>query len=364
MELPSTILVVEDDAAIQDVLSNILRQEGFEVLTATTGNQALDLAGSNEISLVLLDLMLPDVSGSEVCRLLRNSGHATLPIVMLTALGSQDHVVAGLKQGADDYIVKPFDPSELLLRVEGLLRRSQHAIQAERALAELAEEQGEMQARADAAQVDAAMERTLRRELLHNITTHMNSLSRIADVAVRRFPAGPLREVVEQLRMRIRGASLMYDISATLQNEPVDVGELIQTIARSLKDVYRPWRRVVVEVRGPELSVSAAAASPLALIMNELITNALRHAFPEMRFGTVSVTYGEEDGHCVFTVADNGVGFDVAKPSSGRGRMAVETLVRELGGTMSWSSGSDGTRVDGQYPLAMRKQAAPRAQPA
>ena len=171
----STILVVEDDAAILDVLCNILSDEGFNVAAAAGGAQALERAENEAIDLVVLDLMLPDVSGHEVCRSLRMRCAATLPIIMLTALGTQEQVNSGLELGADDYMAKPFDPRELVLRISGLLRRSQQAIAAERALAEA---DYRSRAQADAAQVDAEMERMLRRELLHNVTTHMHSLSR------------------------------------------------------------------------------------------------------------------------------------------------------------------------------------------
>ena len=102
---------------------------------------------------------------------------------------------------------------------------------------------------------------------------------------------------------------------------------------------------------GPTLPISAAVASPLALIVNELVTNTMRHAFPDIRYGKVTLSYAEDGGRLVFSVADDGIGFDVNKPSAGRGRPAITMLVRELGGTITWTSSSEGTSVEGQIPL-------------
>jgi DNA-binding response OmpR family regulator/anti-sigma regulatory factor (Ser/Thr protein kinase) len=310
------------------------------------------------VDLVVLDLMLPDMSGYEVCARLRRPDAAPIPVLMLTAMGRQDQVVRGLELGADDYLVKPFDPHELVLRVAGLLRRSKAALTAERERAAWQTEISQTRATADAAHADAvaarsdaAVERVLRGELLHNVTTHMRTLGNVADVTVRRFPDGPLREVAEQLRQRIRSAATLYEVSEALQQEQVELGEVVRIVTRGLKTVYRPSRRVMAEVTGPPLTLSSTLASPLALICTELVTNSFRHAFPGNRFGTVSVSYAAAGRDIVLHVVDNGVGFDVAAPQSGRGRRTVAALTRELGGTVTWTSGGGGTRVSVQLPL-------------
>jgi DNA-binding response OmpR family regulator len=115
------ILVVEDDAAIADVLRRTLRQEGHEVRSAEDGVEALELAESFVPDLVILDLGLPKLDGVEVCRRLRAESDA--PILILTARTDTDDRVDGLDSGADDYIVKPYDRKELLARMRALLRR-------------------------------------------------------------------------------------------------------------------------------------------------------------------------------------------------------------------------------------------------
>jgi DNA-binding response OmpR family regulator len=115
------IVVVDDNAASLYSTSRILRSAGFEVIEATTGAEAL-AAADKDIGLIVLDINLPDIDGLEVCRRLRAS--SDVPVIMLTALGSETDRVVGLERGADDYVTKPFSPRELVLRVESVLRRA------------------------------------------------------------------------------------------------------------------------------------------------------------------------------------------------------------------------------------------------
>jgi DNA-binding response OmpR family regulator len=118
----TTVLVVDDEKKLRNLLREYLEREGYAVLEAADGQMALDLARAARPDLVVLDLGLPGLPGDEVARLLRKDGD--LPIVMLTAKASENDRVAGLRLGADDYVVKPFSPRELVARVEAVLRRS------------------------------------------------------------------------------------------------------------------------------------------------------------------------------------------------------------------------------------------------
>ena len=119
-----TVLAVEDDPAILRGLSDNLRFEGYDVVTATDGETGYRLHQERKPDLILLDLMLPRMSGLELCRKLRAEGIET-PILMLTARGEEPDRVLGLDLGADDYVTKPFSVRELMARVRALLRRSQ-----------------------------------------------------------------------------------------------------------------------------------------------------------------------------------------------------------------------------------------------
>jgi two-component system alkaline phosphatase synthesis response regulator PhoP len=117
-----TILVVEDESSIASFVSLYLRNAGYAVKTATTGAEAISEASAHTPALVVLDLMLPDIDGIEVCRRLR--ANSDLPILMLTARDEDIDKIIGLEVGADDYLTKPFNPRELVARIKSILRRA------------------------------------------------------------------------------------------------------------------------------------------------------------------------------------------------------------------------------------------------
>ncbi|HEY8456705.1 MAG TPA: response regulator transcription factor [Actinopolymorphaceae bacterium] len=122
------VLVVEDEESYSDALSYMLRKEGFEVALAADGNTAIETYDRTGADIVLLDLMLPGMPGTEVCRELRR--RSNVPVIMVTAKDTEVDKVVGLELGADDYVTKPFSPRELIARVKAVLRRS--AAQAQR----------------------------------------------------------------------------------------------------------------------------------------------------------------------------------------------------------------------------------------
>jgi len=119
--LPKRVLVVEDDATIRETLTFNLKKEGYAVTVAHDGADAVTRARDSRPDLILLDLMLPELNGLEVCRILRQEGN--VPIIMLTAKESEVDKVVGLQLGADDYITKPFSLRELFARMTAVLRR-------------------------------------------------------------------------------------------------------------------------------------------------------------------------------------------------------------------------------------------------
>jgi DNA-binding response OmpR family regulator len=120
--MPQVILVVDDEPKVARLARDYLEKSGFRVLTAADGQSALAIARREKPDLVILDLMLPQIDGREVCRILRRE--SDVPIIMLTALSEEIDQVTGLEIGADDYITKPFSPRALVARVRALLRRT------------------------------------------------------------------------------------------------------------------------------------------------------------------------------------------------------------------------------------------------
>lgn len=121
---PKKILIVEDEADIAQLVKLYLEKEGFQTLTAITGVEAQKLVGSDRPDMMILDLMLPEMDGLELCKKIRNKPEtALLPIIMLTAKAEESDTIIGLELGADDYVTKPFSPKALVARVNALFRR-------------------------------------------------------------------------------------------------------------------------------------------------------------------------------------------------------------------------------------------------
>ena len=123
--MSDSILLVEDDTRLAGMVSDYLGDSGFEVTHAETGAEGIDLQTAQGFDAIILDLMLPDIDGLEVCRTIK--AHDTVPIIMLTAKGDPMDRIIGLEIGADDYLPKPFEPRELLARLRAIMRRGKPA---------------------------------------------------------------------------------------------------------------------------------------------------------------------------------------------------------------------------------------------
>ena len=118
------ILIVDDEYKIRKIIKAYIEKEGFEAITAEDGKEALEYYKNKNPDLIILDLMLPELSGEEVCKKIRHD--SDIPIIMLTAKGQENDKIEGLDIGADDYVVKPFSPKELMARVRAIIRRSDY----------------------------------------------------------------------------------------------------------------------------------------------------------------------------------------------------------------------------------------------
>ena len=122
------ILLVDDEDMILEVLKAYFEKEGWDILLASNGIDALKKAKADDIDIIILDLMLPDISGEEICRLIRKE--SDVPIIMLTAKSDEEDLLNGINLGADDYVKKPFSPREVVVRAQAILRRVNKRISA------------------------------------------------------------------------------------------------------------------------------------------------------------------------------------------------------------------------------------------
>ena len=209
---PQTVLVVEDEASIASFVAAYLKNAGYTVKTTPSGNEALRIVDSDKPALVVLDLMLPDLDGVEVCKRIRQ--HSDLPVLMLTARDEDVDKIIGLEVGADDYMTKPFNPRELVARVRAILRRSvTHPAERESAViqhGDLVVDAGRREAKVGDTEVQLApKEFDLLRELLDHrglVLTRDQLLERVWGYTF----AGDTRTVdvhVRQLRRKLGDAS-------------------------------------------------------------------------------------------------------------------------------------------------------------
>lgn len=341
---PGTILVVEDDPETQSLLNDVLTTAGYAATVVGTGNAALERIETTPFDLMLLDVWLPDIDGHEVCRRVRDNHGVDVPIVMLTAATQSQSVVQGLLQ-ADDYVSKPFVPQELVLRISRLLKRSRDRLALAEQNAGLQTMLKLVQRDLDSAHQATQTESLMRYELLHNVTTHLQSLTAIVEAELRKLPPSPERDAVQRIRGRVRAAALVYQVSAALQTEPVAIGEVIRMTASALKSIYRPWKRISVTVNGDAVFLPATQAAPVAMIVNELVTNCFKHAFPDNRFGAISISYTADERQFCLEVSDDGVGLPTESSSTGHGKQLVRQLVQSLDGAVTWRNVSSGTQV-------------------
>ncbi len=347
------LLVVEDDEETREMLQTLLEGAGYSTLPASTGEDAFVFIEQEPIDMILLDVRLPGIDGYEVCRRIRAQTSTTIPILMMTANREPESVVQGLRMGADDYLAKPFASDVLLSRIEALLRRHRAAeslITENEALREVLER---TKTALDSARTTSSTEGTLRREFLHSVTTHLRALNSVIEAEFRRAPLGPSREIVQRILGRVQGVALVYEMSEVLQEDPAHIDTLVHTIATALKHIYAPRRRLPLTIEGSSPPLPLAYAAPIAMIVNELVTNCFKHAFPNGRFGAITVGYEMREGEFCLWVVDDGVGMTDDPEDARRGQTTVRSLAHNLGGSATWGSRENGTGVMVRFPYGL-----------
>ncbi len=343
------VLVVEDDSETADYLARLLNDAGYAVVVAGDARAAMCSIQTQPPDLILMDLVLPDIDGFALTKHLRADSLRDIPIVIVSALGAPDKRERGFDVGADDYLVKPFTNGELLSRIALHLRRRSNTQSLIRHTMSLQQVLEHAQRHQQEVANDYELERTMRVELLRSVNSHLQSLCSIFELEYRREAPGPGRQALDRVLPRLRNAALIYQISEALVDQTTNIATLIQTIASSLKTVYSPRRRIPVEVEIPNLDVPSAIASPMAMIVTELVTNAFKHAFPGGRFGKISVVGSVIGNRLILQVLDDGVGLPTPHHFQ-RGLSTVQRLVDDLGGTFSVKALPQGTCAEVELP--------------
>lgn len=349
----STILVVDDEPLARQMFTDLLEAQGFKVISVARGEEAFGFLP--EVELVLLDAMLPGRDGWAICREIKQQHDATLPIIMVTARTAPDDVVRTFAAGADDYVAKPFHVAELTARIESRLRVHRAEVALKRAnqqLRELADQNYELYEKARA---DAEERALLLKELDHRVRNNLSVIMGLLSMERNRRPARPAAEALATLEQRLRSFLLVHEALRRQNYRGVPAREIAEKLAQRLRNAWDPERRVEVQLEGDVGSLNERRGFALALALNELITNAFRHGFPEGRHGTLLIRLDRHDAQVQLQVADNGIGIASSQRTNrviGSGRSIVDALVKdELGGDVDFNSTEDGTTVSITFPV-------------
>src|SRR5690606_13862590 len=303
---PATILVVDDELYARQLLTDLLEAQGFRVVSVARGEEALSWVGA--VDLVLLDAMLPGRDGWAICRELKERYDPLLPVIMVTARTTPEDVVRTFEAGADDYVAKPFHAAELTARIESRLRvhRAERELQRmNQRLAELANQNYQLYERARA---DADERALLLRELDHRVRNNLSVIMGLVSMERNRRPPRPAAEALASLESRLRSFITVHEALRRQNYRSVPVREIAERLAQRLRNSMAEDGRVRLEFEGDAPALNERQGFSLALAMNELITNALEHAFPDGRSGVVRIRVGEVDGEICVEIADDGIG--------------------------------------------------------
>lgn len=355
---PASILIVEDDPGTGALLRELLTSEGYHVDWTQDGDDAFALVEAGRPDLVLLDVMLPRTSGYEICRRIKAiEGHFT-PVILLTARSTVRDKVRGFEAGGDDYVVKPFINDELLVRVRSMIRIRMMEREHERMSSELARMAHSNEQLYEQAREDAEIKAALLQELNHRVRNNLAAISGFLEMELVRTEVGSAQDVLQRATARVRSMAIVHDVLASHENQLAPFRQVAERLARTIQPFYDTAGQITTTINGDSLLLPPEQVSPLAMVLNELLTNCFRHAFRGDRPGTIDVVLTDHPRSYELTVKDDGIGLRTANESAGRssGQLVVKRIVGSyLKGTTRWIS-EEGTTVIVEFPKRPQSQ--------
>ncbi len=348
---PATILVVDDEPMARQMFTDMLESQGFRVVSVARGEEVFSFL--HEVDLVLLDAMLPGRDGWTICQEIKQHHDRMLPVIMVTARTAPEDVVRTFAVGADDYVSKPFHVAELTARIDSRLRVHRAEVALKKAIQQTTELADQNYQLYEQARRTAEERSLLLRELDHRVRNNLSVIMGLVSMERNRVPPRPPGEALASLEHRLRSFLLVHEALRRQNYDGVPVREIFEQLAQRLRNAWDADRRIRLQLDVERVTLDEKHAFALALVLNELITNALRHAFPEGREGQLTIEFRRADGVCRLDVADDGIGIAAAQRTNvvGSGRSIIHALVKdELGGTIEADSTTTGTRVRIEFP--------------
>jgi two-component sensor histidine kinase len=300
----------------------------WEVEAVGDGLSALEAARRRVPDLVLADVMMPGLDGFELLARLRGDpATREIPVILLSARAGEESRVEGMEAGADDYLVKPFSARELVARVGTHLRLA-------RARAEV-----------------LAQRETLLKEIHHRVKNNLEVVDSLLQLQADALSDPRLRAALAEASTRVHAIAEVHRLLHGAGDlARVDMKAYAEVLSASLTTLFAvDPERVRVSFDAQSVPIDLRRAVPAGLVLNELVSNALKHAFPNGRKGSISVRLVAEEGRVELAVRDDGVGLPDPLPSGTLGLKLVRVLVEQLGGTVAFESAS-GTTVRVRFP--------------
>jgi two-component sensor histidine kinase len=352
VEQPGVVLVVEDDPGTGQLLTDFLSSEGYDVRWTSDPEEAVTLVEQGVPDLILLDVMLPPINGYEVCRRIKAVQGLFTPVILLTGRNSVKDKLRGFEAGGDDYVVKPFINDELLIRVRSMIRIRMMEREHVRLSAELAMMVETNAQLYEQARDDADIKAALLQELNHRVRNNLAAISGFLEMELSRAEPGPAQDVLQRATARVRSMAIVHDVLASHENQLAPFRDVAERLARTIQPFYDPHMQATTTVTGDALLIPPEQVSPLAMVLNELLTNSFRHAFLPGHTGNVEVLLSEKPRTYQMNVRDTGIGLRNDQETAGRrsGQQVVRRIVGSyLKGTCTWIS-DNGTTVFVEFP--------------
>ncbi len=300
----ANILIVDDKPANLELLTGMLKQKGYRIRAALNGNLALQSARNNPPDLILLDITMPEMDGYEVCRYLKEDEKLhDIPVIFISALNETIDKLKAFSCGGVDFITKPFQLEEVLARVNIHLQLTHiEALEREIAGRKITEERL-MQLLHE--------KETLIRELYHRTRNSLQVIISMLLLQAEEHPSnGELQDVLKNTEQRIRAISLVHQMLYNSQNlSQIPINEYIHKLSDMImQDFEVPVDKVSLNINACDHYFLLDTAIPLGLILNELITNSLKYAFPDDHKGVITITLTSGDSENILHYHDNGIG--------------------------------------------------------
>lgn len=352
------ILCVEDDRLVRQSLAEYLEEQGFDVVQAENGRIGLSAFHASLPDLVLCDLRMPELDGLEVLRSVKQASPDT-PVIIVSGTDAVSDVVAALKLGAADFITKPIaSPTFVVYTINRALEAARlkrendayHRDLEERVRRRTLDLQNEIteRERAEALLKESLREKeVLLKEVHHRVKNNLQIISSLLNLQSAQIQDRHLLELIEESRNRIRSMALVHEFlyqSETFSR--IDFGAYLRGLVHQVVTSAATKASIGYRLDVDDIELTIGTAVPCGLLMNELVTNAVQHAFSESERGTIFITARNSDGNLEVCVADDGKGLpasiDIARSES-LGLRLVNSLVAQLHGAIEVERTNPGT---------------------